>query len=183
VRLPASRDSRLLLAGIVASLALVAYLAVAFANTHASNGPAPGAIDRTAPWVPHDSKLVPVRYGKHAYAARVTPTAPAEPGSYGALVPTLVSSPPSGSRFIVGFWLKGTKVGRVGVVVDEFRPGATSVYVVQTTVPVTPKWRYFTFRGRVRGSWLGLGMYVYRATGVGPRTWFAVRGLTAGIDG
>jgi hypothetical protein len=181
VRLPASSDSRLLLAGIVAALALVAYLAVAFANTHASNGPTANESSKLVPWVAADSKLVPHPFGKHAYAVRVTPLTPAKPGTYGALVPTLLPSPPSGRRFVVGLWLKGAGLGRVGVSVDEFSPGASSVYVIQTAVPVTRRWQHFTFEGRVKGSWLGLGMYVYRPTGVGRRTWFAVRGLTVNL--
>lgn len=183
MRLPASSDSRLLLAGVAVSLALVAYLAVAFATTHASNGPTANESSKLVPWVAADSKLVPHLFGKHAYAVRATPLTPAKPGSYGVLVPTLLPSPPSGRRFVVGLWLKGASPGRVGVSVDEFSPGATSVYVIQTTVPVTRRWRHFTFKGRVKGSWLGLGMYVYRPTGIGRRTWFEVRGLTVGLDG
>lgn len=180
MRLPASHDSRLLLAGVVASLALVTYLAVAFATTHASNGPVQSGLNKVAPFVPSSSKLTPISRGKGlGYTVRVTPTAPGKPGSYGALVPTLVPDPPSHRTCVIGLWVKGRSPGRVGVEVDEFSPGVTSVYVVQTTVPVTARWRHFTFRARVKGTWLGLGMYVYRPTGVGRRTWFAVRGLTA----
>lgn len=179
--LPDVKDTRLLVAGVAAFVALMAYLAVAFVNTHASNGPTASESSKLVPWVDAGSKLVPVRFGKHAYSVHVAPLAPAKPGTYGALVPTLISSPPDGRRFVVGLWLKGRGKGRVGVSVDEFRPGATSVYVIQTTVPVTRRWHYFTFNGRVKGDWLGLGMYVYRPTGAGPRTWFAVRGLTANL--
>jgi hypothetical protein len=95
------------------------------------------------------------------------------------LVPDLVSQPPPGRRFVVGLWLRGAPPGPVGVAIDEFSPGATSVYVVQTTVHASPRWHHFTFRARIEGSWLGLGMYVSRQTEAAGRTWFAVRGLTA----
>jgi hypothetical protein len=172
VRLPASRDTRLLLAGIAAVVALVAYLGVAFVDTHASIATA----TKVAPWTPHSSELVPIplaRRGK--YAVRVNPT---KQGSYGALVSTLLAQPPDGRRFTIHLTLKGARGDPIGVVVDEFRPGATSVYVVNTTVPAMRRWHHFTFSGRVQGSWLGLGMYVYRQNNGVKRTWFALRGLT-----
>ena len=173
VRPSSSNDTRFLLAGVAASLALAAYLAVAFANTHASiaNG--------VAPWTPYHAKLIPVRRGTgRGYVVRVIPT---KSGTYGSLAPSLLSNPASGRRYIVGFWLKGSRGGSVGVAIDEFSPGASSVYVVNTTVPVTPKWHHFTFTPRVTGTWLGLGMFVSRQTGAGRRTWFAVRSLTASL--
>ena len=180
VRLPGSNDTRLLLAGVLTFLGLVAYLAVAFATTHIPTFVAsPDLAKEVAPWEPHASNLVPLPLGeKGSFAVQVIPT---KPGNYGALVPTLVSQPPSGYRFVVGLWLRGAPPGEVGVSVDEFAPGETSVYVVQTTVAVTKKWRHFTFHGRVKGSWLGLGMYVYRTSGHSLRTHFAVRGLTAKV--
>ena len=169
MRLPASSDSRLLLAGVVAFVALVAYLAVAFAHTHAY-------ATSQSPWAPYRSKLVNVLRGKESgFAVRVIPV---KRGTYGALVPTLVSQPPPGRRFVLGLSLKGTRGGPIGVELDEFRPGATSVYLVDTTVPATARWHHFTFSGRVKGSWLGLGMYVNRQTGHAPMTWFAVRDPT-----
>ena len=173
LRLPASNDSRLLLAGVVAFLALVAYLAVAFATTHAK---ALATAPNLAPWTPYASKLVRLPRGKEGgFAIRVSPV---KRGSYGVLVPTLVFQPRPGRRFVLGLWLKGARRGPIGVEVDEFRPGATSVYLVNTTVPATAKWHHFTFSGRVKGNWLGLGMYVYRQTNVTVGTWFAVRDLT-----
>jgi hypothetical protein len=179
VRLPASNDTRLLLAGAVAFLALVAYLGVAFANTHATSGIIPSRASPFGPWTPSASKLVRVRSGKkRGLAVRVSPI---KRGGYGALVPTLVLNPPPGRRFVVGLWLRGARPGRIGVEVDEFRPGATSVYLVNTTVPATAKWHHFTFKGRVKGRWLGLGMYVYRQTGAARRTSFTVRDLTVAL--
>jgi hypothetical protein len=166
-----------LLAGVAASLALVAYLAVAFANTHASIAAANR--NRVAPWTPYHAKLIPVRRGTgRRYDVHVNPT---KSGTYGSLIPTLVSDPAPGRSYVVGFWLKGSRGGSVGVAIDEFSPGASSVYVVNTTVPVTPKWHHFTFSPRVRGTWLGLGMYVSRQTDAGRTTWFALRGLTAAL--
>ena len=178
LRFPDSNDTRLLLAGVVAFLALMAYLAVAFANTHAYGSLTAPDLD-LGPWTPHASNLVHVPRGKKGFAVRVSPAAR---GSYGALVPTLVLQPPPGRRFVVGLWLKGSRGDRIGVEVDEFSPGATSVYVVQTTVPATARWHHFTFNGRVKGRWLGLGMYVYRQNNGAARTWFAVRDLTVTLS-
>lgn len=173
-----SKDTRLLVAGIVAFLALVVYLGVAFANTHASSGAIQGA-PYYGYWVPHASKLVRLPGQKRrGLSFRVTPTTS---GSYGALVPTLASDPPPGRKFVVGLWLRGSRPGRIGITIDEFSPGATSVYVINTTVPATSRWRHFTFRGRVRGRWLGLGMYVYRLPHGRQDKWFEVRGLTAAL--
>jgi hypothetical protein len=175
VRLSGSKDTRFFLAGVAASLALVAYLAVAFANTHASIA----AANRVAPWTPYHAKLIPVRRGTgRGYDVHVNPTSS---GTYGSLVPALVSHPAAGRSYVVGFWLKGSRGGSVGVAIDEFSPGASSVYVVNTTVPVTPKWHHFTFSPRVKGTWLGLGMFVSRQTESGRSTRFALRGLTVGL--
>jgi hypothetical protein len=175
----ASKDTRLLIAGIVAFLALVVYLGVAFANTHASGAIGPNGAPYYGAWVPHDSKLVRLPHGRRGgLAFRVTPTTR---GSYGALVPTLASDPPPGRKFVVGLWLRGARPGRIAVAIDEFSPGATSVYVINTTVPATSRWRHYTFRGRVKGRWLGLGMYVSRVHDGRIGKWFEVRGLTAAL--
>lgn len=135
----------------------MAYLAVAFVNTHASTASAQSLASKVAPFIPHDSAFVAVPKAKGRYTVRVTP---AKPGSYGALVPTLVSDPAGGRRYVVGLSLRGTRPGRIGVAVDEFSPGVTSVYVLNTTVPATAKWHHYWFEVGVKGSWLGLGMYV-----------------------
>ena len=170
---PTANDTRLLLVAVAAFVALVAYIGVAFADTTASVD----LVSEVAPWLPHASKLTPIpRKGRRPFVVQVTPS---KAGNYGALVPTVIPSPAAGRTYSVGLWLKG-EAGRVGVEVDEFAPGASSVYIVNATVDVTPGWRHYTFDARVRGSWLGLGMYVYR---IDPRrkTWFAIRGLTATI--
>jgi hypothetical protein len=176
VRLPSSSDTRLLLVGIAASVALVAYLVVAFVNTHASMA----AANRVAPWTPYHAELVPVRrVDMRSYDVRVNPT---RVGSYGVLVPTVVSNPKPGRTYLIGFWLKGSRGGPVAVAVDEFRPATSSVYVVDTTVQATPRWRHFTFKAPVQGGWLGLGMYVQRQNNAGAGTWFALRGPTAALS-
>jgi hypothetical protein len=177
VRLPDSADSRLLLAGVVAVLALVAYLGVAFARTHVSAAASPSG-PNIAPWVPLDSKFVRLaRRKEHSFSVRFERAGKGRRGTYGALVPTLVPQPKSGRRYVVGLWLKASRPGRIGIEVDEFSPAAESVYLVNTTVHATRSWRHFTFDVPVKGTWLGLGMYVYR-TDRGHRTWFAVRDLT-----
>lgn len=156
------------------------YLAVAFVNTHASIV----AANKVAPWTPYHAELLPVprrsRRGKVlSYDVRVAPT---KTGSYGGLIPTLIADPASGRRYTVDLWLKGSRRGGpVGVEVDEFSPGANSVYVLNTTVPVRPKWRHFSFNLRVKGTWLGLGMYVYRQNSPVAKSWFSLRKLTAAL--
>jgi hypothetical protein len=177
VRFPDSADSRLLLAGVVALLALVAYLGVAFARTHVSAAASPTG-PNIAPWVAHDSKFVRLpRRKEHSFSVRFERAGKGRRGTYGALVPTLVTQPKSGRRYVVGLWLKGSRPGRIGITLDEFSPGATSVYLVNTTVRATQEWRHFSFKAPVKGTWLGLGMYVYRIDRR-HRTWFAVRNLS-----
>jgi hypothetical protein len=180
LRLSQANDTRLLLVGVVAFVALVAYLAVAFANTHAASGSG-GLVSPFGLWTPSASKLTRVPRGKGgAFSVWVTPAK--RTGSYGVLAPTLFPDPPQG-RFAVSLWLRGNRPGRIGVEVDEFSPGVTSVYVLQTTVAATPRWQHFTFSRRVKGTWLGLGMYVYRQTSATAKTWFAVRDLTVRFRG
>jgi hypothetical protein len=92
-----------------------------------------------------------------------------------------VADPPE-HRFAVGLWLRSAHPGPVAVSIDEFSPDKTSVYLVTATVPATARWRHFTFRGRVEGTWLGLGMYVSRQAGSGLRTSFTLRGPTVAVS-
>ncbi len=171
-------DTRLLLAGVAALVALMAYLGVAFAGTHASV--ASGPANRLAPWTPYHSTLVAVPLRKpRGFAVRVSPATNglgAGP-SYGAVVQTLVSNPVPGRRYAVGLWLRGIRPGLIGFEFNEFR-GTESVYPFQTTFPATTRWHHYTFRVRVKGDWLGLAIYVYRPSTAGRRTWFELRGLT-----
>jgi hypothetical protein len=179
VRLPESRDTRLLLAGIVAFLGLVVYLAVAYVNTHTTNGLVPSEGNKVAPWTASESTLIPVQRRNGKYSAWVVPATKGL--SYGAVAQTLIPDPPRG-RYQIGLWLKGARPGRIAVEVNEFNPGVAR-YPLQTSVPATRSWRHFTFRVRIKERWLGLAMYVYRQTGAPRPTWFAIRDVTASIQG
>jgi hypothetical protein len=155
----------------------VAYLAVAFVNTHGSIA----TVNKLAPWTPSASKLVPIPWTRGRYTIRVLPATESPTGNYGAIVQTLVPNPAPGRRYVVGLWLRGSVPGRIGVEVNEFRPGVAR-YPVNTTVPATARWHYFTFSLRPKATWLGLAVVVYRPNQP-TRTSFAVRGLTAAIRG
>jgi len=171
VRFSSANDNRLLLAGVAASLALVAYLAVAFANTHASSSTL-GGTDPFAPWVPkYHSTLALKGGGVAVHASR------GWIGAYGAVVPTLVSQPPPG-RIVVKLRLRGAGPGPIQVLVDEFPDGPK---VIDETVPATRRWHRYTFSARIRGQWLGLGMFVGSSAERHRSRWFAVRGLTAKV--
>lgn len=169
-------DTRLFLVGVVAVLALVAYLAIAFARTHPTSGPALVVSNKFAPWIPkyHATLARASRRTGGGIAVHVTR---GWTGAYGAVVPTLVSQPPTGERVIVGLSLRAPSKTPVEVVVDEFPAGENSDIVLKT-VPATPRWRRYTFRARVNGQFLGLGMYVGSNTSGHRHKWFVVRGLT-----
>lgn len=176
--LPEAKDTRLLIAGIAASLALVVYLGVAFVNTHATNGLLPSEANKVAPWTPASATLTPIPVSHGRYVVRVTPATKGP--TYGAVAQTLVPDPTRGARYVVELWLRGARPGRIGVELNEYRPGVAK-YPVETTVPATAKWRRFTFSTRMKGTWLGLAVYVYRPTRRG--TWFAIRRVTAVTGG
>jgi hypothetical protein len=176
-----AKGTRLLFAGVVAFLALSAYLAVAFTKTHVhafgSGTAVPSGASVVALWTVSDSKVVPLPVGRRGrFGVRVTPLAAAKGGHYGAVIQTLVADPIPGRMYVVDLGLKGSHPGQIGVELNEFK-GEASQYPVQTTVPATATWHHYTLRARVKGSWLGLALYIYRADQRG-RTWFAVRGLT-----
>lgn len=184
MRLPSSSDTRLLVVGVTAFLALVVYLGVAFANTHASISPGGlGVASEVAPWSSSASKLTPVRRKKGGFDVWVTPDSrgSATGGNYGAIAQTLVPDPAPGHRYVVGLSLKASPPGRLGFELNEFRPGVAQ-YPVNTTIRATSRWHHFTFSTRVKGTWLGLAVYVYRPN-QRRRTSFSVRGVTAAIRG
>jgi len=177
VRFPQASDNRLLLAGVAASVALLIYLTVAFVNTHASTGPAASSSDPFAPWVPkyHSTlSLAPRRKGGgiEVHVSR------GWNGAYGAVVPTIASEPPSGRKLVVNMRLRGPGQTPIEVIVDEF-PGGPKI--IDTTVSATRRWRHYTFSARVKGQWLGLGMYVGSTTNGRSNRWFGVRGLAARV--
>ncbi|HEY3550346.1 MAG TPA: hypothetical protein VGK69_04775 [Gaiellaceae bacterium] len=172
MRLSPAYDNRLLLAGVAASLALVAYLAVAFANTHAADSPVASGPGPFAPWVPkYHSTLAAGKGGGtavHVSSGWI--------GAYGAVVPTLVAEPPPGRRLVVGLGLRAPGHSPIEVMVDEFPEGPK---IIDKMVPATRRWHRYTFSARIKGRWLGLGMYVGSSTDGHLSRWFATRGLTA----
>lgn len=173
----ASKDTRLLVAGVVAFLALVVYLSVAFVTTHASSfGTVSNLSSKVAPWSQSASNFAAVPRGGGAFAVVVTPAAKSPTQqAYGAVAQTILPDPTPGGTYLVELGLRGLRPGRIAVELNEFRPGVAR-YPLQTTVPATRKWHTFSFKLRVKGRWLGLAMYVYRLDTRRP-TWFALRGL------
>lgn len=177
MRLSASNDTRLLVVGIAAVVALFVYLGVAFANTRKTVDVA----REVAPWSPSASKLAPVKNQKSGgFDVYVTPSEPDSTGNYGAVIQSLVPSPTAGGRYVVGLWLRGATPGKIGFELNEFRPGVAR-YPVNTTVPATAGWHHYTFSRRIKGSWLGLAVYVYRLAHRG--SWFAMRRPTVALVG
>jgi len=91
--LPNTNDTRLFFAGALALLALVVYLAVAFANTSVPvTVLAPSLASKVAPWTPYAAKFAAIPRGKaRGYIVRATPLRSVHKTSYGALVDTLVT--------------------------------------------------------------------------------------------
>lgn len=171
-------DTRLLIVGILVVLAFVAYLAVAFAKTHPL-ATTPGSLALTnkfAPWVPkYHSTLA--RWPRRKGGGVAVHVAPRWTGAYGAVVPTLISQPPPGQRVVVGLSLRAPRKTPIEVVVDEF-PADAHPDIVLKTVPATARWRHYTFKARITGDWLGLGMFVGSDTNGVKHKWFVVRDLT-----
>jgi hypothetical protein len=175
-----STDTRLLVVGVVAFLALVVYLGVAFATTHTSTGSTPSEGDPFLPWVPkyHSTlRLVPRTKGGGGIAVQALPRFT---GEYGAVVPTLAAQPPPGSTVVVHLRLRGPGQAPIRVLIDQF-PAGPHPNLVDTTVPASAHWRRYTFRARVKGRWLGVGLFVGRDTGGKGSRWFAVRGLAVRV--
>jgi hypothetical protein len=179
-----SSDTRVLLGGAAAFLALAAYLTVGFANTHAT----PLSASEVAPWTPvYAVKLAPVPLARGGVAVRVSPTTV---GAYGALVSTVVYLPPPGRRFVLSLWLRGSGTGGAGgkesrqiaVFVDEPGLGGESPFhAVVTAVPATTRWHRFAFTRRVEGRRLSIAVLIERTIARSSdisRSWFEVRDPT-----
>jgi hypothetical protein len=182
-----SRDTRVLLAGVAAFVALTAYVGVGFANTHTAPISTQTIASEVAPWTPvYSSKLLPVPLSLGGFAVRVRPVAV---GGYGALAPTVVYLPPPGRRFVLSLWARGSRAGgsggrvdrpgRIVVFVNELGLGReSSVHAVATTVPAVTRWHRFAFDGRVEGRRLSIAVfvsrYIRRSRDVS-RSWFEVR--------
>lgn len=174
-----SKDTRLLVVGVVAFLAFVVYLGAAFARTHTSSGATPTTANPFLPWVPkyHSTlRLLPRTKG----GGIAVQALPRWIGEYGAVVPTLAAQPPPGSTVVVHLRLRAPGQAPIRILIDEFPAGANP-NLVDTTVPASARWRRYTFRARVKGRWLGLGMFVGRDTDGRASKWFAVRGLAVRV--
>jgi hypothetical protein len=183
-----SRDTWILIAGVVAALFLVAYIAAAFASTsNSATGSATTSTGATAPapktemlgpWTSVNAKLTRLRGGDGPLVAvRVTPVALA---AYGARVPAILGNPVSGTRAVISLWLKGSAVPvRIGVA--EFGPGSNRE-VSHRIVRLTGRWHHYVIVARVtRGHWTGLGLGVYRSGEIPLGSWFAVRNLSVAL--
>lgn len=185
-RLPGSSDTRILLAGVAALVALVVYLGVGFANTHATT--LSTQVLASTPFVPYGAKLAPVPSSTGAgFIVRVTPAAV---GNYGALAQTLVYKPRPDRRFVLSLWLRGSREGGI----SKSRPGRIAIFInepglnglsalsaIKTTVPATSRWHRFTFRSTVKGPRLSIALYlnrnIYRVTDLST-SWFEFRDVT-----
>jgi hypothetical protein len=176
VRVPAASDTRLLVAGLAAFLTLVIYLAVAFAGTHASAVQAPILTNKFAPWVPKYHSTLAFVSGVRSRGVEVR-VVRGWVGDYGAVVPTLVAQPPPRHMVVVSLWLRASGRSPIEVLVDEF-PAGPNPNLFDKTVPATTRWHRYTFSAPIKGTWLGLGMFVGRSTNGHTDKSFAVRGLT-----
>ena len=175
VRLPASNDTLVLVAGVAALVGLLIYVGVAFANARVPVDLA----KEVAPWTPYRSTLTPVKHGKRSrFDVHVTPAT--KDTSYGALVQTLVPQPKLGT-YTVSLWLRGSRPGVIGVEVNEFSPGVAR-YPVNTTVPATAKWHKYSYTVRIKTTWLGLAVFVSRPASP-VRTRFTIRDLSVAAVG
>ena len=181
MRLPASNDTRLLVVGVAAFVALVAYLGVAL-RRHARHGR--HREREVAPWTPYGSTLraraaedagEAGRAGDRVGAGRRFDRELRRPGS-----DARPCEPTAGATFAVGLWLKTSPAGA-----DRRPDPRVSARRRRATTSSTrrcrrrPRWHHFTFRGQVNGSWTGLSMYVFRPTMAAPKPSpaFVIRGL------
>jgi hypothetical protein len=184
-----SAEARILAAGLVAALALVAYLAVAFASSSNSavvpttSTPAPQVTvkaETLGPWTSVNAEFARLRGGTGTRVALVV--TPASLTTYGARVPTIVGNPVSGDRVLVGFSLKGSSEP-VRIEIPEFASGTANRYLSNRLLRVTSRWRHYLVVARVeRGHWTGLGLGVYRSGTIPLSSWFAIRDLTVVVQ-
>jgi hypothetical protein len=179
---PSQNGTVILVTGVVAALALIAYLSVAFASTsHVRSTSAARAGHRARPFGPWEPFNARFRHLRGAAGRTPVQVVPLSLGTYGARVPTIVLNPVRGHRFLVGLSLEGSGPP-VGIEVVEFGPHSPDRYVGSRLVRVTSRWHHFTVAGRVtRGSWSGLQLVVYRSGEIPLGSWFAVRDLTVTV--
>lgn len=172
----------ILVTGVVAALALIAYLSVAFASTSSVRATtAARATQKASPFGPWEPFNATFRHLRGAVGRTPVRVVPLRLGTYGARVPTIVLNPVRGHRFLVGLSLEGSETP-VGIEVVEFGPPSPNRYLGSRLTRVTSKWHHFTVAGRVtRGSWSGLELVVYRSGEIPLGSWFAVRDLTVTV--
>jgi hypothetical protein len=178
--LPRSNDTRLLVAGVVAFVALVAYLGVAYAT--ARNSPAvvaavrnQGKPQKIGPWTARTANLARLpRTTKGRLAIRVSPMSA---GLYGVEIKQLALSPALRRGFALSFGLRDRGSSRLLVQINH---GSASPmgYLVDTTVVAGRRWRSFTYRGRLEGGGTGLGLFVGQKPKTAAKRWFEIRDLS-----
>lgn len=184
LRLARSNDTRVLIAGVAAFLALVAYLAVAFATARsspavvASVGATRGEAQMVGPWRARGSKLVRVlRATGGRLAVRVTPVTA---GLYGVEIQQLVLTPALRRGFALSFWLRGRSPSRLLVQINTGALEPPIRYLVHTTAVARRRWHRFTYHGRLKGRGTRLGLFVGQTTHTVARRWFELRDLSVG---
>lgn len=176
--LPRSNDSRLLVAGVAAFLALVAYLAVAFATTR--NSPTAAVTvatvrSKVGPWTARDSSLARDRGAAGAgLEVRVTPVGS---GLYGVEIKELYLARALRRGFTFSVQLRARRPSRVLVQINH---GSASPmgYLVDTTVVAGRRWRRFTYRGRLEGGGNAIGPFFGQTVKRAAGRWFEVRDLS-----
>lgn len=172
-----TNDTGLLVAGLAAFVALVAYLAVAFATAGGSPAviAAHSAAQMLGPWRARDAKLARIsRTRGRRLAVRVTPLAS---GLYGAEVQQFTVTPAQGRGFTLSFRVRGRSRSRLLVQINTGALDPPIRYLAHTTVVAGRKWHRFTYHGRLGGR-TGLGLFVGQTTNSSARRWFEIRDLS-----
>ena len=179
-----SNDTRLLIAGVVAFLALVVYLGVAFAKARTSPTIVAAARDqrkpqKIGPWTARTSKLARLpRTTGGGLAIRVTPMTV---GLYGIEIKHLRLAPALRRGFALSVRLRGSRPSRLLV---QINTGSSPPirYLLHTTVVVSRRWRRFTYRGRLGDRGMGLGLFIGQTTHRAAGRWFEVRDVSVGAS-
>jgi hypothetical protein len=173
-----SNDTRVLIAGVAAFLALVAYLAVAFATARSSPAVAASVgakAQMVGPWRARTSKLVRVpRTVGGGIGVRVTPLTR---GLYGVEIQQLALTPALRRGFTLSFWLRGRGPSRLLVQINTGALEPPIRYLLNTTVVARRRWHRFSYHGRLEGR-TGLGLFVGQTTRRVAGRWFELRDLS-----
>jgi hypothetical protein len=194
--LPRSSDNGILIAGIAVFLALVAYLAVAFATASGSSvvvatvttprgrvttterrvGPAPSVAQLVGPWRARSSHLV--RLGSKRGRRVAVRVSPLDRGLYGVEVQQLRLAPALRRGFVLSLVLRARRSGRLLVQINTgaFEPPIR--YLLNKRVAVGRTWHRFVYHGRVAGRRTGLGLFVGQTTHTVAGRGFELRDLS-----